>query len=465
MKKLLAVTACPTGVAHTYMAAESLLKTAREKGIDIKVETRGAVGVENELSDEEIAEAHAIIIAADTDVLEGRFAGKPVVKVPVAQAIKNPAGLLEEALEKPAAAPQSSNSGLADQVEKAKADRGAARKGAYKHLMTGVSAMLPLVVAGGLLIALSFVFGIEAFKEEGTLAAALMNIGSGAAFQLMVPILAGFIAFSIAEKPGMAPGLVGGMLASQIGAGFLGGIIAGFLAGYVAKWMKQYIKMPRNLEGLKPILIIPLLATGVTGLLMIYVIGEPIKYVMDGLTNWLQTLGTTNAILLGLILGAMMAFDMGGPLNKTAYTFSVGLLASNVYGPMAAVMAAGMTPPLALWLATLIAKNKFTPEERDAGKAASVLGLAFITEGAIPFAAGDPFRVIPSIIAGSAVTGAMSMMFDITLRAPHGGAFVLAIPNAVNHVAWYALSIVVGTLVSAFLLAVLKKPLQSKNLV
>ncbi len=465
MKKLLAVTACTTGVAHTYMAAESLLKTAREKGIDIKVETRGAVGVENELSDAEIAEAHAIIIAADTDVLEGRFAGKPVVKVPVAHAIKNPAGLIEEALDKPAAAPQNSASGLADQVEKAKADRGAARKGAYKHLMTGVSAMLPLVVAGGLLIALSFVFGIEAFKEEGTLAAALMNIGSGAAFQLMVPILAGFIAFSIAEKPGMAPGLVGGMLASQIGAGFLGGIIAGFLAGYVAKWMKQYIKMPRNLEGLKPILIIPLLATGVTGLLMIYVIGEPIKYVMDGLTNWLQTLGTTNAILLGLILGAMMAFDMGGPLNKTAYTFSVGLLASNVYGPMAAVMAAGMTPPLALWLATLIAKNKFTPEERDAGKAASVLGLAFITEGAIPFAAGDPFRVIPSIIAGSAVTGAMSMMFDITLRAPHGGAFVLAIPNAVNHVAWYALSILVGTLVSALLLAVLKKPLQPKNLV
>ncbi len=463
MKKLLAVTACPTGVAHTYMAAESLLKTAREKGIDIKVETRGAVGVENELSDAEIAEAHAIIIAADTDVLEGRFEGKPVVKVPVAQAIKNPAGLIEEALEKPAAAPQSSNSGLAGQVEKAKADRGAARKGAYKHLMTGVSAMLPLVVAGGLLIALSFVFGIEAFKEEGTLAAALMNIGSGAAFQLMVPILAGFIAFSIAEKPGMAPGLVGGMLASQIGAGFLGGIIAGFLAGYVAKWMKQYIKMPRNLEGLKPILIIPLLATGVTGLMMIYVIGEPIKYVMDGLTNWLQTLGTTNAILLGLILGAMMAFDMGGPLNKTAYTFSVGLLASNVYGPMAAVMAAGMTPPLALWLATLIAKNKFTPEERDAGKAASVLGLAFITEGAIPFAAGDPFRVIPSIISGSAVTGAMSMMFDITLRAPHGGAFVLAIPNAVNHVAWYALSILVGTLVSALLLAVLKKPLQSQK--
>lgn len=462
MKKILAVTACPTGVAHTYMAAESLLKTAREKEIPIKVETRGAVGVENELSAEEIAEAHAIIIAADTDVLEGRFAGKPVVKVPVAQAIKNPAGLIEEALNKPAAAP-GVQSDLAAQVEKAKAERSSARKGAYKHLMTGVSAMLPLVVAGGLLIALSFVFGIEAFKEEGTLAAALMNIGGGAAFALMVPILAGFIAFSIAEKPGMAPGLVGGMLASQLGAGFLGGIIAGFLAGYVAKWMKDYIKMPRNLEGLKPILIIPLLATGITGLMMVYVIGEPIKYVMDALTGWLQSLGTTNAILLGLILGAMMAFDMGGPLNKTAYTFSVGLLASSVYGPMAAVMAAGMTPPLSLWLATLIAKNKFTAEERDAGKAASVLGLAFITEGAIPFAAGDPFRVIPSIMVGSAVTGAMSMMFDITLRAPHGGAFVLAIPNAVNHVAWYALSIAVGTLISALLLVILKKPLQAKN--
>ncbi|WP_010496904.1 PTS fructose transporter subunit IIC [Paenibacillus elgii] len=454
MKKILAVTACPTGVAHTYMAAESLAKAAREKQVPMKVETRGAVGVENELSPEEIAEAHAIIVAADTDVLESRFAGKPVVKVPVAQAIKDPSGLIDEALNKQAAPAAD----YREQVEQSKAQRSASRSGAYKHLMTGVSNMLPLVVAGGLLIALSFVFGIEAFKEKGTMAAALMDIGGGAAFALMVPILAGFIAFSIAEKPGLAPGLVGGMLASKIGAGFLGGIIAGFLAGYVAKWLKDYIKLPRNLEGLKPILIIPLLATGITGLLMIYVIGEPVKTIMDGLTEWLKSLGSTNAVLLGGLLGLMMAFDMGGPVNKAAYTFSVGLLASDVYGPMAAVMAAGMTPPLGLWLATLLAPKKYTKEERDAGKAASVLGISFITEGAIPFAASDPFRVIPSIMIGSALTGALSMLFGATLRAPHGGIFVLPIPNAVSHLALYAAAIVAGTVVTAIVLNLLKKP-------
>lgn len=456
MKKILAVTACPTGVAHTYMAAESLAKAAREKGITIKVETRGAVGVENEFTEQEIAEAHAIIVAADTDVLESRFAGKPVVKVPVAQAIKNPAGLLDEALNKEAA----SADDYLKQVEQSKSQRSASRTGAYKHLMTGVSNMLPLVVAGGLLIALSFIFGIEAFKEQGTFAAALMDIGGGAAFALMVPILAGFIAFSIAEKPGLAPGLVGGMLASKMGAGFLGGIIAGFLAGYVAKLLKDYIKMPKNFEGLKPILIIPLLATGITGLLMIYVIGEPVKAIMDGLTVWLKSLGSTNAVLLGLLLGAMMAFDMGGPVNKAAYTFAVGLLASSVYGPMAAVMAAGMTPPLGLWLATILAPKKFTKEERDAGKAASVLGISFITEGAIPFAAGDPFRVIPSIMVGSALTGALSMLFGATLRAPHGGIFVLPIPNAVGQLAMYALAIVAGTVVTAIMLNILKKPVK-----
>ncbi|WP_166246517.1 fructose-specific PTS transporter subunit EIIC [Paenibacillus turpanensis] len=460
MKKILAVTACPTGVAHTYMAAESLAKLAKEKGIPLKVETRGAVGVENELTEQEIAEAHAIIVAADTDVLESRFAGKPVVKVPVAHAIKNPAGLLDEALNKEAAAVSND---LLKQVEANKAERSAARSGPYKHLMTGVSAMLPLVVAGGLLIAISFIFGIEAFKVEGTLAKALMDIGGGAAFALMVPILAGFIAFSIAEKPGMAPGLVGGMLASQIGAGFLGGIIAGFLAGYVAKFLKDLIKLPRNLEGLKPILLIPLLATGITGLLMIYVFGQPVKAIMDGLTTYLTSLGSANAVLLGLLLGAMMAFDMGGPVNKAAYTFAIGLLASGIYGPMAAVMAAGMTPPLGLWLATLIAKRKFTKEERDAGKAASVLGISFITEGAIPFAASDPFRVIPSIVAGSAVTGALSMLFGATLRAPHGGIFVLPIPNAVSNVGMYAVAIIAGTVVTALLLAILKRPAVEKT--
>ncbi|MBP1157660.1 MULTISPECIES: fructose-specific PTS transporter subunit EIIC [unclassified Paenibacillus] len=454
MKKIYAVTACPTGVAHTYMAAESLLKAAKEKNIDLKVETRGAVGVENEITPEEIAGAHAIIVAAEIDVQESRFIGKPVVRVPVAQAIKDPNGLLEEALNKEAAAPAD----LIQEVEKSKAERGASRKGAYKHLMTGVSTMLPLVVAGGLLIAISFIFGIEAFKEEGTLAAALMSIGGGAAFALMVPVLAGFIAFSIAEKPGLAPGLIGGMLASQTGAGFLGGIVAGFLAGYTAKWLKENIKLPRNLEGLKPILLIPLIASAVTGLAMVYVIGEPVKYIMDSLTMWLQNIGSANAILLGVLLGAMMAFDMGGPFNKTAYTFAIGLLSSGVYGPMAVVMAAGMTPPLGLWLATLLAPKKFTKEEREAGKSSGVLGLAFITEGAIPFAASDPFRVIPSIMVGSAVTGALSMVFGATLRAPHGGAFVLAIPNAVGQVGLYALAIVIGTLVTALMLSILKKP-------
>ncbi|WP_199620246.1 PTS fructose transporter subunit IIC [Paenibacillus alkalitolerans] len=458
MKKILAVTACPTGVAHTYMAAESLIKAAKEKGIPVKVETRGAVGVENEFTEEEIAEAHAIIVAADTDVQESRFAGKPVVKVGVAEAIKNPNGLLEEALNKEAG----NADDYAAQVEKTKAERGAARKGAYKHLMTGVSHMLPLVVAGGLLIALSFAFGIEAFKVEGTMAAALFNIGAGAAFALIVPVLSGFIAFSIAEKPGLAPGLIGGMLASQLGAGFLGGIVSGFLAGYVAKLLKDWIKLPKNLEGLKPILLIPLLASGITGLLMIYVIGTPIKGIMDGLTQWLSTVGTANAALLGLILGAMMAFDMGGPVNKTAYTFAVGLTASSFFEPMAAVMAAGMTPPLGLWLATLIAPRKFTREEKEAGKAASVLGISFITEGAIPFAAADPLRVIPSIMAGSAVTGALSMLFGATLRAPHGGIFVLPIPHAVGQLGLYVVAILAGMLVTAVTIAVVKKPVVAK---
>ncbi|GAW92125.1 PTS fructose transporter subunit IIC [Calderihabitans maritimus] len=454
MKKILAVTACPTGIAHTYMAAEALKKAAEEKNIEIKVETRGAVGVENALTEEDIAEAHAIIIAADTDVDEGRFRGKPVVKASVGEAIKNPGKLLDEALDK-----KPTSQDYIAEIQKTKAERTAQRTGVYKHLMNGVSYMIPLVAAGGLIIAISFIFGIEAFKEEGTLAAALMDIGGGSAFALMVPVLAGFIAYSIAEKPGLAPGLVGGMLASKIGAGFLGGIIAGFIAGYIAKWLKDAIKLPKNLEGLKPILIIPFLGTLATGLLMIYVVGGPVKAIMDGLTKWLSGLTGANAVILGLILGAMMAFDMGGPVNKAAYTFAVGLLGSEIYGPMAAVMAAGMTPPLGLWLATLLAPKKYTPEEREAGKAAAALGISFITEGAIPFAAADPFRVIPAIMVGSAVTGALSMLFGATLRAPHGGIFVLLIPHAVGNLFMYAVSIIIGTIVTAILVNLLKRPI------
>lgn len=453
MKKILAITSCPTGIAHTYMAAEALQKAAEEKNVSIKIETRGAVGVENALTEEEIAEAHAIIIAADTDDVGGeRFIGKPVIKTSTGEAIKNASKLIDEALQaKP------SVQDYIKQVEKTKAERSAKRTGAYRHLMTGVSYMIPLVVAGGLLIALSFTFGIEAFKKQGTLAANLMEIGGGTAFALMVPVLAAYIAFSIAEKPGIAPGLIGGMLATKIGAGFLGGIIAGFLAGYIAKWIKDYLKMPKNLEGLKPVLIIPLFSTGIVGLLMIYIIGKPVKVIMDGLATWLTHLGTTNAIFLGLLLGAMMAFDMGGPVNKAAYTFAVGLLSNRVYGPMAAVMAAGMTPPLGLWLATLMAPKKYTAEEREAGKAAAILGISFITEGAIPFAAADPLRVIPSIMIGSGVAGALSMVFKATLKAPHGGIFVLFIPNAVGNLGMYIISILVGTIVTAIMVNVLKK--------
>ncbi|AWB44197.1 PTS fructose transporter subunit IIBC [Paenibacillus sp. CAA11] len=449
MKKLLAVTACPTGIAHTYMAAESIEKAAKEKNIPIKVETRGAVGVENGLTPEEIAEAHAIIIAADTDVDESRFAGKPVVKVPVAQGIKIPAQLIEQALAKEA------SSGAAAAAPKAPEKEASTGSSIYKHLMNGVSNMLPLVVAGGLIIAISFLFGLN--PVDGSIGAKLLSIGK-AAMGLMVPILAGFISYSIAGgKLGLAPGLVGGVLANEVGGGFLGGIIAGFLAGYITKWLIKYVKLPKVMEGLRPVLIIPLLSVLAVGLLMVFVIGNPLNWLMMTLTDWLKDMGEANAIILGAVLGGMMAIDMGGPFNKTAYTFAVGLLGASVYEPMAAVMAAGMTPPLGIWLATMIAKNKFTKEEREAGKVASVLGLSFITEGAIPFGAADPLRIIPAFVIGSAVTGALSMMFNVTLMAPHGGIFVLLIPNAIGHILWYVLAIAIGTVVTGLLVSFFKR--------
>lgn len=448
MKKLLAITSCPTGIAHTYMAAESLQMAAKALGLAIKVETRGSVGVENEITSQDIQDAHAIIIAADTKVDRELFQGLTIIDATVQEAIKNPKGLLEKAVN---SIKSTVNTTVTSQPAKP------ARTGPYKHLMNGVSHMIPLVAAGGLIIALSFVFGIEAFKEQGTLAAALMDIGGGAAFALMVPILAGFIAYSIADRPGLAPGLVGGMLASKIGAGFLGGIIAGFCAGYIALWVKNTIQLPKSMEGLKPVLIIPFLATLLTGLLMVYVIGTPVKVIMDTMTETLKGMSSANAAVLGLVLGAMMAFDMGGPINKVAYTFGVGLLASNVFEPMAAIMAAGMTPPLGLALATFIAKKKFTPEEQESGKAAGVMGISFITEGAIPFAAADPVRVIPSLMAGSATAGALSMIFNCALRAPHGGIFVLFIPNAVSNVGMYVVAIAAGAIVTAVMLSILKK--------
>lgn len=451
--KLLAITSCPAGIAHTYMAAESLQMAAKAMGLEMKVETRGSVGVENEITLEDIQEAHAIIIAADTNVDRERFQSLTIIDASVQDAIKNAKSLIEKA----ANSPKSTTSMNTTQPHKP------VRTGPYKHLMNGVSHIIPLVAAGGLIIALSFVFGIEAFKEKGTLAAALMNIGGGAALALMVPILSGFIAYSIADRPGLVPGLVGGMLASQIGAGFLGGIISGFCAGYIALWIKNNIKLPKSLDGLKPVLIIPFFSTLLIGLLMVYVIGTPVKALMDFMTEALKGMSSVNAGFLGLILGAMMAFDMGGPINKVAYTFGVGLLASNVFEPMAAIMAAGMTPPLGLALATFIAKKKFTPEEQESGKVASVMGISFITEGAIPFAAADPVRVIPSLMVGSAVAGALSMIFNCALRAPHGGIFVLFIPNAVSNVGMYIVAIAAGTIITAIMLSILKQDLTSNK--
>ncbi len=451
--KIVAVTACPTGIAHTYMAAEALQIAAGEMGISLKVETRGSVGAENELTAEDIKEADAVIVAADTNVPKERFAGKKVVEVPVADAIKDAAGLIEKA--KNANVMQGN---LSDNVSDIKAERSAERKGAYKHLMTGVSFMIPFVVAGGILIALSFVFGIEAFKEEGTLAAALMQIGGGSAFALMVPILSGYIAFSIADRPGLVPGMVGGMLASSVGSGFLGGLIAGFLAGYTVEMLKKTIKLPKSLAGLMPVLVLPVFSTLITGLAMIYVIGKPVAAINTAMNNFLNGMSGTNSIVLGLIIGLMMAFDMGGPVNKAAYAFGVGtLVAGQTSMIMAAVMAAGMVPPLGIALATVVAKNKFTAQEIEAGKAAWAMGISFITEGAIPFAAADPARVIPSIMAGSAVTGALSMLFKCGLAVPHGGIFVLVIPNAVSNLLMYIVSIAVGTAVTAGLLATIKK--------
>jgi PTS system fructose-specific IIC component len=462
---IVAVTSCPTGIAHTFMAAEGVKTGAESLGHEVKVETQGSVGSQNTLTDEDIERADLVIIAADTKIDKSRFVDKPIYETSTKAAIHNGAEVVEKAFAEAAALPaEGEKADLTAEVQKIKKSRAAARTGPYRHLMTGVSYMLPFVVAGGLLIALAFAFGgIYVYENENTFGWALFQIGAPSAFALMVPILAGFIAYSIADRPGIAPGMVGGMLAGSIGAGFLGGIVAGFIAGYTTDFLSKKIKLPNTLAGLKPVLILPLLGCAVTGLLMIYVVGTPVKIVLDALTAWLSGMQQTSALILGLILGAMMAFDMGGPINKSAYAFSVGLIDSELYTPMAAVMAAGMTPPLGLALATVLFKNRFTKDEQEAGKAAWVLGASFITEGAIPFAAGDPFRVIPSIIVGSGVAAAISMVFGCQLRVPHGGIFVLPIPNAVTNLGMYVVAIVAGTLVTAGMLYVLKKPLTART--
>lgn len=464
-KKLVGVTSCPTGIAHTFMAAEALNKAARALGHTIKVETRGSVGAQNALTDEEIAQADAVIIAADAKVDTERFAGKPIYMTSTKQAMHHGQEVITTALAQPAGNGTTQDGTYADRVKQAKALRSQSRSGPYKHLMTGVSYMLPIVVAGGLSIALAFAVGgiQEGAYPEGTLAAALMQIGGGTAFGLFVAVLSAFIAYSIADRPGIAPGLIGGMLAQTLGAGFLGGIVSGFLAGYLTKFLADTIKLPVHLEGLKPVLILPFLSTIAVGLLMIYVIAPPVEIVLIGLTTWLNAMQGTNAIVLGLILGTMMAFDMGGPVNKAAYTFAVGLLTTGIATPMAAVMAAGMTPPLGLALAGFMFPTRFAEEEREARGPALVLGISFITEGAIPFAAKDPLRVIPSLMAGSAVAAALSMLWRVELLVPHGGIFALLIPNAVTNLLFYLVAIIAGALITAAALFVFKRPVIIKQ--
>ncbi len=454
---IVAITSCPTGIAHTFMAAEGLERAAEAMGYTIRVETQGSVGAGTPLTAAEIAEAALVIIAADKEVERGRFVGKRVFACATKPAITAGEALIRQAFTEA----QLQGGGSESPSPAAASER---KAGPYKHLMTGVSFMLPFVVAGGLLIALGFALGgIYAGdpSHAGTLAHALFTIGATAGFSLIVPVLAGYISYSIADRPGIAPGMIGGVLAANLNAGFLGGIAAGFIAGYATDFLNRVIRLPKNLAGLKPVLILPLLGTLITGLSMQYAVGAAVAQALQALTNWLQSLQGTSSLILGLILGAMMAIDMGGPINKASYAFATGLITSQIYGPMAAVMAGGMTPPLALALACRLFKSRFTHDELEAGNAAAVLGLAFVTEGAIPFAARDPLRVIPALAVGSGLAGAISMLVGAELKVPHGGVFVLTIPGAATHLLGYIAALAAGTVASALLLGMLKRPLQT----
>ena len=453
MPDVLAVTACPTGIAHTYMAADALIKKALAMGVNIKVETNGSTGVKNELTDEEIKNAKGIIVAADKNVEMDRFAGKHVEIVPVKEGIKNPEKLIKNAVAQnaPLYSAEGGKSSSSSRKEKS---------GFYKHIMSGVSNMLPFVVGGGILIALSFMFGIHASNPNdpsfSPIAKLLNDIGGGNAFFLMVPVMAGFIGMSIADRPGFAPAMVGGLISLNNGGGFLGGLIGGFLGGYSVVLLKKvFSKLPESLEGIKPVLLYPLFGIFITGALMYGVIIDPIAALNTGVTNFLETLGTGNLILLGAVLAGMMAVDMGGPVNKAAFTFGIATIAAGNYAPHAAVMAGGMVPPLGIAIATTLFKNKFTKDERDAGKTCYIMGLSFITEGAIPFAASDPIRVIPASVIGAAIAGGLSMFFGVLLPAPHGGIFVFPV---VTNPMMYLMSVVIGSLVTAFILGTWKKP-------
>lgn len=462
---VLAVTACPTGIAHTYMAADALKNQAKKMGVPIKVETNGSGGIKNHLTEEEIEKASGIIVAADVHVETNRFDGKNVIQVPVADGIKRPEELINMAQDtsrKPFVAKGGKQSSSTSN------EKQSVSKTIYKHLMNGVSNMLPLVISGGILMAIVFLFGENSFDPKSDqyneFAANLWSIGSDSAFQLIIPILAGFIARSIADKPGFASGLVGGMLAVAGGSGFLGGIIAGFLAGYLTEGVKYiFKKLPQMFEGLKPTLIYPVLSVSLTGLLMVYVINPPTSWLNNLLLSGLDSLSGSNIMLLGLVLGAMMAIDMGGPFNKAAYVFATAALTEGNAAAITAAMVGGMIPPIAIATAMLIFRSKFTKAQKGSVIPNYVMGLSFITEGAIPFAAADPLRVIPSMMVGSGIGGAIALGLGSNIQAPHGGIFVI-LATDFGHVLQTLLAVVIGALVAAIIYGLIKPKLTKEQL-
>lgn len=460
--EVLAVTGCPTGIAHTYMAAESLERKAKEMGISLKVEKNGASGIKDALTAEEIEHAKCIIVASDRQVEMARFDGKPMIQTKVANGINKAEELLREAMSSTAPVYHASQADK-DSANSAIDASDSFGRQIYKHLMNGVSHMLPFVIGGGILIALAFLFdtfdpaNAKNFGSGTPLSAFLMKIG-GASFGFMLPVLAGYIAMSIADRPGLVAGFVGGLLASQGGSGFLGALIAGFAAGYLVLLVKKLVSgLPQALEGTKPVLFYPVLGVLFIGIAITFIINPPVSALNEWLMNSLQTMGTTSRVLLGLVFGAMMSVDIGGPVNKAAYVIGTGALATGEYGIMAAVMAGGMVPPLAIALCTTFFPSRFTEAERKSGITNYIMGLSFITEGAIPFAAADPIRVLPSCIIGAGTAGALSMFFECTLRAPHGGIFV--VPTIGNPLLYLA-SIAIGSVVACIILAIVKPKLK-----
>ena len=462
---IVAVTACPTGIAHTYMAAEAIEKKAKELGYQVKVETRGSGGAKNVLTDDEIANAAGVIVACDTNVPTDRFDGKKVIECQVSDGINK----AEELIKRIASgdAPVFKASGKKEDSHSSVGGKESIGHQIYKHLMNGVSHMLPFVVGGGILIAIAFL--IDGFSVDlnslpaeqranfGTItqAAALFKGIGGTAFGFMLPILAGFIAMSIADRPGLAVGFVGGSIAANGTSGFLGALVAGFVAGYIVLLLKKvFSKLPESLDGMKPVLIYPLLGIFLVGVIMQFVVEPPIGALNTVINNGLNGLNGASAVVLGVLLGGMMSVDMGGPVNKAAYVFGTASIAAGNYNIMAAVMIGGMVPPLAIALATILFKNKFTEEERKAGPTNFIMGLSFITEGAIPFAASDPLHVLPACVVGSAVAGGLSMAFGCTLMAPHGGIFV--VPTIGNPL-MYLVALVIGSFIACGLLGLLKK--------